>query len=342
MMNRKKIYSLITLLAIGLIIFFIFSKNKQEKQYIHNEGRIFGTYYHITYQHPQQIDLQKKIEERLHEFENSLSIFNKQSIISRVNQNDTSVVTDSYFEKMFQVAQKISKETNGAFDITVSPLVNAWGFGISDTNRIQMPDVKSILPYVGYWKIHLENHKLIKDDPRIMLDASAIAKGYSADVIGQLLKENQCENYLVEIGGEIVCKGLNPKGEKWRIGIDKPIEDSTNTVNEIQTIIHISNKALATSGNYRQFYYKKERKFSHIIDPRTGFPVNNNVLSTTVIAPTCIEADAYATAFMVLGVDSALELCKKLPEIDSYLIYVDNQGKDQVIYTEGFKKYLFQ
>jgi len=308
--------------------------------YIHNEGKIQGTFYSATYLQPDSLDLQKKMEDRLHEFDLSLSTYNPQSVISQINRNSDSVKTDVYFETMFKAAQEVSKNTNGAFDITVAPLVYAWGFGSGSKDRTKRPNVAEILPYIGFHKVKLVNHQLVKDDARIMLDANAIAQGYSSDIIAKLLEDNGCKNYMIEIGGEIVCKGVNEKGDKWRIGIDKPIDDSTSLTNELQTIVSISDIALTTSGNYRQFYYKGGKKYAHTIDPRSGYPVVHNLLSATVVAPTCIQADAYATAFMVLGVDSSMQICKRNPQMDCYLIYVDDAGKNQVIYTEGFKKYL--
>jgi thiamine biosynthesis lipoprotein len=336
----NKTYLVFSLLLLAVAGIALIVQHRGSSKYIFNEGKAHGTYYHATYLQPQGIDLQKKLEESMHRIDLSMSTFQPQSIISRINRNDETVRTDIYFETVFRTAQEVSAKTNGAFDITVAPLVNAWGFGFGSESRKQSPNIDSIMLFIGYKKISLKQHQLVKADKRIMLDASAIAKGFSSDMAAKVLEENGCKNYLVEIGGEIVCKGKNPKGEKWKIGIDKPIDDSTNVVNQIQTIISLSDKAMATSGNYRQFYYRNGKKFSHTIDPRTGYPVNNNVLSATVVAPSCMMADAYATAFMVLGVDSSLLVCKSLPEVDCYLIYSDKNGKNRVIFTEGFKKYL--
>lgn len=312
---------------------------KEEIAYIKNSGKMHGTFYHATYQQPEGKDLQQEIEKKMKEFELSLSTFNPNSIISRINNNDDSVTTDDYFESMYAEARKVSENSGGAFDITVAPLVNAWGFGFGNQDREKVPDVKRILEYIGYEKIKLENKKIIKSDERIMLDASAIAKGQSSDIIGKLLETNGCENYMIEIGGEVACKGVNPSGKKWQIGIDKPIDSPFDNDESLQTIVAISGVGLATSGNYRQFYYKDGKKYAHTINPKTGYPVDHNLLSATVIAPTCMQADAYATAFMVLGVDKSMELCKKIPGMDCYLIYVDDKGNNQVIYSEGFKKY---
>ena len=341
-MKKKAFVSLIIgviFIAIASVLYF---SKKPKVEYIHNEGQTQGTYYTATYLQPEGIDLQKKMEERMHKFDLSLSTYDSTSIISRINQNDKTVRTDHDFEVMFKEAQQVSEHTNGAFDITVGPLVKAWGFGFGNSDHSKVPDVSKLLPYVGFRKVRIVNHQLLKDDPNIIIDANALAQGQSSDIIAKLLEDNGCKNYMIEIGGEIVCKGLNSKGQKWRIGIDKPIDDSTNTKNEIQTILSITNCGLTTSGNYRKFYYLNGKKYAHEIDPHTGYPVVHNLLSATVIAPTCIQADAYATAFMVLGVDSSLQICKRTPNMDCYLIYTDEKGKNQVIYTDGFKKYLNQ
>lgn len=338
--KKKSLGYLIMGVLVIIFAFLFYSPFKKQKEYIHNEGKAQGTYYSATYLQPDGKDLQAEIEKLFNEFDLSLSTYNPNSIISKINKNNDSVVTDVYFETMFEAAQKVSEHTNGAFDITVAPLVNAWGFGFGNHERNKAPDVEKLLPLIGYQKVKLVNHKLIKENPNIMIDASAIAQGYSADLIAQLFEKNNCENYMIDIGGEIVCKGVNPKGELWHIGIDKPVDDPENANGELQTIVNVSNVGLTTSGNYRQFYYKDGKKLAHTINPRTGLPVEHNLLSATVVASNCTLADAYATAFMVLGVDSALKVCKTIEGMDCYLIYTDKDGQYQVTYTEGFKKYL--
>ena len=310
------------------------------KEYTFLEGRVFGTYYHITYLHPKGINLEKEVDDKFKIFDLSLSTYNPGSIISRINTNDSSVTTDSYFEEMYAMAREVSEKTSGAFDITVAPLVGAWGFGYGSNDQSATSDVDTILPYIGFQKVKLQNHKLIKTDPRIRLDASAIAKGQGSDVIARLLEEYGCENYMVEIGGEVACKGLNPKGQKWHIGIDKPNDDPADENKELQTIIAITTVGMATSGNYRQYYYRDGKKYAHTINPRTGYPVQHNLLSATVIAPTCMQADAYATAFMVVGVDSSLQICKSVPDMDCYLIFTNEKGEYKTAQTTGFEKYL--
>jgi thiamine biosynthesis lipoprotein len=338
---KKKSWIIYVIVGIGLIAgaYCFLSKPKPVIEYIHNEGKTQGTYYSIVYQQPEGKDLQDKIENALHSFDLSLSTYNPNSIISKINQNNDSVRTDSLFEAMYKMARSVSEHTNGAFDITVGPLVNAWGFGPGFHDRKKIPDISKILPLVGYKKIRLENHKIIKENPNIFIDDNALSQGQSCDYIAKLLEDNGCINYMVEIGGEVMCKGRNSAGEKWKIGIDKPIDDPTGE-NQIQTIAHITNIAINTSGNYRDFYYLNGKKYAHEIDPRYGMPIVHNLLSATVVASTCMKADAYATAFMVLGVDSSMLICKSMPDMDCYLIYVDKDGKNQVVYTDGFKKYL--
>jgi len=322
--------------------FILLSCQKQvsDKEYIHNTGKIYGTFYNIIYQHPEGKDLHEQILEVFKDFDLSLSTFNPNSIISRINQNADSVLLDQYFLDMYHMAVYVSELSKGAFDITVAPLVNAWGFGFGNVEQGIKPDVAELLSYTGYRKISLQNNRLYKTDSRIMLDASAIAKGQASDVVARFLEKQGCENYMVEIGGEVMCNGKNARGLPWQIGIDKPVDDPANEQQELQAIIGISGVGLATSGNYRQFYFKDGKKYSHTINPRTGYPVDHNLLSATVIAPSCMQADAFATAFMVLGVDSSLVLCNQVPDMECYLIYTDPSGNFQVAYTDGFKKYI--
>lgn len=337
------IFAVIILVLVPAVYYINVADQKKQvtkKKYIQNQGNTQGTTYSIIYEQPDGIDLHSKITERLHQFDLSLSTYDSTSIISRINRNDPTVTTDEDFEIMYKVAEQVSNQTQGAFDITVGKLVKAWGFASENSNHKKIPNVKSLLQFIGYEKIKLENHKLIKNNPEICIDANALAQGQSADIIANLLKNNGCTNYMVEIGGEIVCKGLNSKSEKWRIGIEKPINDSTNVSSELQTVISITNTALTTSGNYRKFYYLNGKKYNHEINPHTGYPVNHNLLSATVVAPTCIVADAYATAFMVMGLEASLKLCDRIPGLEGYFIYAGKDGKNSVVYTKGFKQYL--
>lgn len=333
-MNRRRVTLFFLLLAIFFLVFYPSKKQK----YTHNQGKIFGTYYSVIYQQPEGEDLHEQIKQQLDKVDASLSMFNDTSVISRINRNED-VVVDDLFVKMYQVAHDVSTLTHGAFDITVAPLVTFWGFGKATSHDVDINALDSIRKLVGYQLIELRDGRIYKQNPAITLDASAIAKGYGSDIVAQFLKEQGCKNYMVEIGGEVVCHGKNEKGKPWRIGINKPIEDTTGMVNEIEEVLHLTDKAVATSGNYRQFYYKEGKKYAHTIDPRTGQPVQHNLLSATVIAPTCMAADAWATAFMVLGPHVADSLAATLDQIECMFICVDEQGKYQVTKTDGFDKY---
>ena len=241
------------------------------------------------------------------------------------------------FVHVFRLSKEISENTQGAFDITVAPLVNAWGFGFKNESHITPTQIDSLLQFVGFRKIDFINGKIVKQDPRVILDCSAVAKGYGSDVIAQTFDRKGIANYMVEIGGEIVVKGVNPKGEKWKVGINKPVEDSLGTAGGVQTILNLTDVAVATSGNYRNFYYRDGKKYAHTIDPHSGYPVQHSILSSTVLAKDCATADAYATAFMVLGLDASKEVLEAHPEIQAYFIYADEKGENQTYMTPGVK-----
>lgn len=287
-------------------------------------GSVFGTEYHITYQNGG--DIHNELKEVMADVDNSLSPFNKESVITAIN-NGNNVEADSMFTEVFNMAKNVAEETQGAFDITVAPLVNAWGFGFKNKIDVSKEKIDSIRKYVGFEKVHMENGKVIKEDKNIMLDCSAIAKGYGVDAVGRYLEKKKIRNYMVEIGGEIRVKGCNPEGRLWKVGISKPIDDSLNVNGEIQEVLMVSDIAIATSGNYRNFYIKDNKKYAHTIDPRTGYPVQHSILSSTVVAPTCALADAYATSFMVVGLDEAKKILARHKELQAYFIYTDSKGK---------------
>jgi len=294
------------------------------KQYHQNQGSVFGTYYNIQYQ--AFSDQHAEIEACLKAFDSSLSVYNDQSIITKVNRNEE-VETDAYFERMFENAQFVSEASNGGFDITVAPLVNAWGFGFKNKQNVTQEILDSILPLVNYKNVHIENHHVIKTDPRIMLDASALAKGYACDIVADMLTAQGCKNILVDIGGEVVAKGHNSHNKPWTIGITKPIDDVSGARQELQDAISTTSICMATSGNYRNYYIEEGVRRSHTIDPRTGYPVHHKLLSATVIAPSCIKADALATACMVLGEYKAAVMISQMRETAYYFILTDEEGK---------------
>lgn len=310
MTNKKNLIIAAGALLIGgaALLYEHNSDTPKTTIYQSNQGTVFGTFYNIRYQYSE--DLETEIKQRLAEFDASLSTFNPHSVISVLNQGrDT--VWDDYFTTMYTTAMEIHQASHGAFDITVAPLVNAWGFGFKNKETITPQLIDSL--------------RGVKN----ILDASAIAKGQGCDVIATLLEENNIHNYLVDIGGEVVARGVNDKGEPWRVGITKPEDDVTGQKNEIQTVIATDSICMATSGNYRQFYYENGLKRSHTIDPRTGYPVQHNLLSATVVASSCMRADALATACMVLGADSAILMIDSIPDAACYLI-VANGSKTEI------------
>lgn len=331
-----------TIFILSAILFF--SCNNSQKNtsgntglsYYYNEGEAHGTFYHIKYEYNK--DLQEEIDKRTKEIDGSLSTFVDTSTISLINKDSDNVFLDSLFLKVFYTAKDVWEKTGGAFDMTVAPLVNAWGFGFTDTAKVDSSLIDSLMQFVGFQKIDVRDNKIVKQEKGIMLDASAIAKGYSIDYVGEYFESLGIKNYLVEIGGEVRVKGVNEKGNLWTVGIDKPIFDETASHRELQEIISLNNKSIATSGNYRHFYIKNNVMYSHTIDPKTGYPVQHSILSASVIAPDCMTADAYATAFMVLGVDKALAIAKADSTLETYLIYQDKDGNLAVKMTDGFKK----
>lgn len=320
---KKWHYPFLAFLIIGTII--ILSQSKPAKpEYRTAQGLVFGTRYNITYLH--NADLKPEIEHTMALVDSALSMFNEQSTISAVNRSASIQVADTMFLKVYRRAMEISDLTHGAFDITVAPAVNAWGFGFKHAENIRQATIDSLLEITGYGKIHEQNGLITKDDPRIMLDCSAIAKGFGSDMVAQTLRSKGISDYMVEIGGEIVVSGHNPKGKLWNIGISKPVDDSLSVNNELQTVIPVTDIAMATSGNYRNFYVKDGRKYAHTIDPHTCQPVSHSLLSATVFASDCATADALATSMMVMGLDSAQALLARHPEFQAYLIYQTPDG----------------
>lgn len=333
-MKQKKLYWQVPALIAFAVLAVAIVRSQKVAPYQHDEGFVFGTVYHVTYQSDD--NLKADIEAELKRVDNSLSMFNPTSTISKVNQNKNPK-TDSLFEEVFALAENVAKETGGAFDITVAPLVNAWGFGFKHNAMPDSHKVDSLKQIIGFDKVKLANHRVCKKDPRMMLDCNAIAKGFGTDMVARMLRRKGISNFMVEIGGEIVTSGNSDKRVPWKIGVTKPTDDSLNTNEEIQTILNVSDIAMATSGNYRNFYYKGGKKYAHTIDPKTGYPVQHSILSSTVLAPNCATADAYATSFMVMGLDRAKKVLEKHPELMAYFIYADNKGQNKVWFSPSMQ-----
>lgn len=324
---------LLLFLIVGTIIAI---RRGQPAPYRQNTGFVFGTEYHITYQC--ETDLHDSIRTVLDSVNASLSPFSPSSIISRMNRNEE-VTADSMFIRVFTQAMEVSRSTDGAFDITVAPLVNAWGFGFANKDSITAEGIDSLLQFVGYEKVALTPEgRLMKQDPRTILDCSAIAKGYGCDEVARMLGRQGVKNFLVEIGGEIVVKGINPKEKPWGVGIKQPVDDQLNINTELNTVLAITDVAMATSGNYRNFEVRDGKKYAHTIDPKTGYPVQHSILSSTVLARDCATADAYATAFMVMGLDSARQVLATHPELQVYFIYADDEGNYRTYQSPEIEK----
>jgi thiamine biosynthesis lipoprotein len=287
------------------------------------DGFTQGTTYHIIYRDAQRRHLQPAIDSLLCAFSKSLSVYDSTSIISQMNRNEP-VDADDYFLRAFRRAREVYDDSNGAFDISAAPLFNAWGFGFKHRITVTPQLLDSLKTFVGMDKVRLKNRRLVKDDARITLNMNAIAQGYSVDVVSEWLEVQGIADYLVEIGGEIRCKGKNKKGKVWTVGIDKP-EDGNNVAGEqLQAVVHFTGRAMVTSGNYRKFYMKDGKKYAHTIDPAMGRPVTHNLLSATVFADDAITADAYATVFMVVGLARAKEMLSQRPQWGAYLVYEED------------------
>ena len=326
-------------LVIGTYLAITRKEEAKDIPFQYCEGAIFGTVYHATYQCDSSLN--GKILEELQAVDQSLSMFNPNSTISQINSGKSNE-TDSLLRTIFHIAREVSQATDGAFDITVAPLVNAWGFGFKHGALPDSLQVDSLRQLIGWNRISLKDNKFFREDPRMIIDLSAVAKGFGSDCVAQMFRKHGINNFMIEIGGEVVTSGVSPKAKAWRIGVNKPQEDSTSTSNELQTILQMNNCAMATSGNYRNFYIDNGRKIAHTIDPKTGYPVQHSILSSTVIAPTCAIADAYATAFMVLGLEKSLQVLDKHPELMAYFIHTDKEGNYQVWKSPGIEALISQ
>lgn len=337
-MKKNLIRAVVIVFAIALGLFIV--KKSLPGKYMTVAGFTQGTTYHITYQSKKGEDLQNDIDSLLARFDQSLSAYIPGSIISQINRNEPDVKLDTFFTDVFRKSYEVYKATDGAFDITVGPIVDALGFGPTKGVNVDSSLIDSLMLYVGMDKVKIVNGSVVKKYKETLLDVNALAQGYSVDVVCHFFDNKHIRNYLVEIGGEVRGKGKNKSGELWRVGVDKPIENNQIPGADLQAIIELNNQALATSGNYRKFYVKNGIKYTHTINPRTGYPVLKTVLSASVVANDCITADAYATAFMVMGFKKAKAFLAIHPELDAYLIIGTENGKYNIFVTKNLKKYI--
>ncbi|HNP32521.1 MAG TPA: FAD:protein FMN transferase [Flavobacterium sp.] len=305
------------------------------------EGEAQGTTYHITYYDELNRNLQPEISMILVDFDKSVSTYVPNSIISRINTNDGDIKIDKYFKVCFKKAKEIWKATNGAFDPTVYPITNAWGFGPGKKQTIEKKKIDSILNFVGFDLIKIRGNRVVKKDPRVQLDFNAFAQGYSVDVISDFLTKKGIKSFIVEIGGEVYAKGKQPNGDFWTVGIEKPI-DNKESQNPLEATVKLENLAIATSGNYRRFVIENGVKYVHHIDPKTGYPTKNNLLSASIFSKQCITSDATATGILVMGFENAKKYFAAHPEIEAFLIYSDEKGDYKTYETPGLKSILAQ
>ena len=319
-----------------LLIFLIclvscsIDESSKKSVLVTNKGNTQGTYYYIKYLSINGQSFQTDIDSILNEIDLSLSIYNNNSLISNINNGD-SVNTDFLFNTVFDVSKEISEKTNGAFDPSISPLVNYWGFynytGVKEI-LVDSTEINNILKNIGFGKIKIKNN-LVQLPTNMSLDFNSIAQGYTVDLIGSYLRKVGVNDFLINVGGENLASGKNQEGDIWKIGIEKP----TNKINDdYKLILSLNNKAIATSGNYRKFHKINGKKYSHVIDPSNGYPANNRLLSVSVIHDDCMIADAYATAFMVMGVKKTKDFIKKNKELQVFLIYSSKENEELETY----------
>lgn len=328
------------ILAAVLVFLLVYTLTNRpvDGPYLSIAGFTQGTTYHMTYQSPSSdsLDLREEIDALLAEFDQSLSTYIDTSRISLINRNLTDQA-DEYLETVFEEALRVHELSNGAFDITVGPLIDAWGFGRGGKMEMTQEVIDSLLQYVGMEKVSLENGRVVKADPGIRLDVNAIAQGFAVDVVCAYLDQLKIRSYMVEIGGELRTKGLSPRADDWKVGIDRPEYGNLVPGEDLQEVIRLPGRALASSGNYRKYYEVDGKKIVHTVDPATGYTRMSNLLSVTIITDECITADALSTSCMALGMEKAKELILSQDEVDALFIYSDNDGSYLEWMTDGMK-----
>lgn len=324
-------------LSIGIVLLLAACTTNTQEVLVRNIGFAQGSTYNVQYMSPSRKDYQWQVDSILAEMDSSLSTYQSYSLISKVNKGDTTQLLDEHFVNVFQGFKEVADSTDGKFDCTLAPIINAWGFGFTEAEIIDSSKIADLLRQVGYEKVSLRGDSLLSNPEQLQLDFNALAQGYTVDVIAAYLDSVGLHNYMVEVGGELKVKGKNANGETWRIGIDKPSPD-IDEENRFQAVVSLANKALVTSGNYRKFYIKDGEKYAHTIDPDTGYPVRHRLLSVTVVADNCMLADAYATAFMVMGIKKTKAYLAFHPELDAFLIYTNRKGKWETWATPGFSQ----
>ncbi|KXX70220.1 FAD:protein FMN transferase [Flammeovirga sp. SJP92] len=340
--NRKKniIYSFILITLVGIV--WVYRKyNPELPTHFHVRGTTMGVVpYNVKYIDTEGRPLDEEIKKVLADFNQSLSTYIPSSEISRFNSGTAFTYESDFFYPVLKESKEVYEATEGSFDPTIQPLVKAWGFGPGKTPTIKDEEVDSIKSFVNFATyVSFDTKEVKKSKEGVELDFSAIAKGYAVDVVADLLRDKNIHNFMVEIGGEVVCEGHNEKEKIWKIGIDNPRYGEGGQEEQLSLIVELPNKALATSGNYRNFYVKDGKKFAHTLDPRSGYPVQHSLLSASVFSSSCMRSDAYATAFMVMGVEKAIKVIESHADLEAILIYDDNGTMKNYI-SEGAEKFI--
>ncbi len=332
-------YKITSILCTAIASLFLVGCSEAGKNFTTLAGERFHTYYRITYDSKR--DYSADIDSTFGAFNHSLNPFDSTSLLTAINENKT-LRTDSMIRYVWRASELISDASRGSYDVTCTPYIDAWGFGFGNKERVTPALLDSLSDFVGYRKVRLVGEDFVKDDPRLMFNFSSIAKGYCSDLVARTLAARGASNYLVEIGGEIAWRGRNSRGEAWRIGINKPIEDSVGVVNDLELIIALDRAegGLATSGNYRNYHLVDGKAVGHTINPLTGYPAQTDVLSATIIASSSMLADGLATACMTMMSDSVPEFIAKFPGVEYLLILGSDTTKGSTYRTEmspGFR-----
>jgi FAD:protein FMN transferase len=331
MIMRKSLFFLL----VAVILLSSCGGKNRELQLVSFRGVVFGTYYSVAYYSSDARSYQAAIDSLFSSFNQSVSYYDPNSVISRINRNETTL-GDEYFINVLRKSLEIAEITSGAFDPTVSPLVNAWGFGFSEKIPLSNSQIDSLKNITGYKRVSINNSHVIKEVPEIQFDFNAIAKGYAADLAGLLLEERGIKTYMVEIGGDLIARGLKPDGTGWRIGLEQPAKNMYEA-QEWAFLVEMHDKAVATSGSYRKYYEEGGQRFSHTIDPQTGRPVNHNLLSVSVFADDSMTADAFATAFMVMGYEKSKDFVESRNDLQAFFIYSEGPDAYGTYTTPGLK-----
>jgi len=321
-----------------LIAFIVSCTPRQIYKKVNFSGMAQGTYYTVTYFDHFDRNFQPQIDSLLDDFDMSVSMWEPQSVISKVNRGEN-ISCDEIFMNTYVLAREVAEASGGAFDYTVGPLVNAWGFGFEDRQQVDQAMVDSLLPLVDYHLVEMKGDRIIFAKEGIRFDFNAVAQGYSVDLVGGFLASKGIENYLVDIGGEVLAVGQKPAQGAWVVGIEKPSEDELSE-RTLETTLELKNMAMATSGSYRKFYEEDGVRYSHTIDPKTGYPVTHTLLSVSVVAKDAGTADAWATALMVMGVNKGKELLSQRNDLEAYFIYSGDDGALETYITPGMEDLL--